>query len=67
MKPSLSVRSPWLMVLTMVLGTGGGALFAWLHLPLPWMLGAMSATTVAALSGIRLYMPFSLRMAMVAY
>ncbi len=66
MKPSLSVRFPWLMVLTMVLGTGGGALFAWLHLPLPWMLGAMSATTVAALSGIRLYMPFSLRMAMVA-
>lgn len=66
MKPAKMHRPARLVALTILLGSSGGALFAWLHLPLPWMLGAMSATTVAALSGIRLHMPFSLRMAMVA-
>jgi uncharacterized protein len=37
----------------LVLGVAGGALFYVLHLPLPWMLGAMAATTIAAMSGVR--------------
>lgn len=37
------------MALSLALGTAGGTLFFWLHLPLAWMLGAMMATTLAAL------------------
>jgi membrane AbrB-like protein len=40
-------------VTCLVLGVAGGALFYLLHLPLPWMLGAMAATTIAAMSGVR--------------
>lgn len=43
------------------IGTAGGAVFAWLGLPLPWMLGAMTSTTVAAMAGIPLSMPRWLR------
>ena len=42
---------------TLVIGTAGGALFAWWNLPLAWMLGAMVATTAASLGGARLYVP----------
>jgi uncharacterized membrane protein AbrB (regulator of aidB expression) len=45
----------------MAIGTGGGAVFAWLGLPLPWMLGAMTATTIAAMAGVRMSMPRWLR------
>ena len=45
----------------MAIGTGGGAVFAWLGLPLPWMLGAMTATTIAATAGVRMSMPRWLR------
>src|SRR5918997_1761377 len=31
------------------LGAAGGWLFAWLQLPLPWMLGPMTVCTIAAL------------------
>lgn len=34
---------------SLVLGALGGALFWWLHLPLAWMLGAMTATGLGAL------------------
>ena len=34
---------------SLVLGAVGGALFWWLHLPLAWMLGAMTATGIGAL------------------
>jgi len=45
----------------LVLGTAGGAVFSWLGLPLPWMLGAMSAVTVAAIGGVDVAMPRWLR------
>src|SRR3954470_22123894 len=35
--------------LALALGSAGGWLFATLNLPLPWMLGAMTACTLAAL------------------
>ncbi|KAA2235610.1 AbrB family transcriptional regulator [Salinarimonas soli] len=33
----------------LLIGAAGGWLFAWLRLPLPWMLGSMTACTLAAL------------------
>ena len=32
----------------------GGAVFYFFHLPLPWMMGAMTFTTIAAVSGVRI-------------
>ncbi len=58
--------SPVALLLAVAVGAAGGALFAYLRLPLPWMLGAMSATTVAALMGLRMQMPRRLRMPMSA-
>ncbi len=40
----------------MAIGTVGGAFFAYLGTPLPWMLGALFATMVASMSGVTLYM-----------
>ena len=54
------------LLLALAVGAAGGALFAYLRLPLPWMLGAMSATTIAALMGLRMQMPRRLRMPMSA-
>jgi membrane AbrB-like protein len=42
---------------TLALGLVGGAVFAWWHLPLPWMLGAMSLTMAASVAGVGLLMP----------
>ena len=52
--------------MSLCLGAVGGAVFFYFNLPLAWMLGSMTFTTIAALAGapVRLYMP--LRMAMVA-
>lgn len=48
------------------LGAAGGSLFAVLDLPLPWMLGALSATTLASLGGLRPDIPPRLRGVMIA-
>ncbi|GED22409.1 AbrB family transcriptional regulator [Halomonas halmophila] len=42
---------------TLALGLAGGAAAFAVNLPLPWLLGAMVATTVASLSGARLRSP----------
>ena len=47
--------------LTLAVGAAGGLLFYWLHLPLPWMLGAMVANTVAAMSGAPVALPMGFR------
>lgn len=47
--------------LTCLLAAGGGVLFAVLNLPLPWMLGAMAITLVAAMFGAPLEAPEKLR------
>lgn len=48
------------------LGAAGGGLFAVLGLPLPWMLGALTAVTLASLSGVRPEIPPQLRGGMIA-
>jgi len=52
-------------VLTLVVGAVGGALAWWAALPLAWMIGAMLATTVAAVAGLPLRMDLRLRTLMV--
>ncbi|WP_280546236.1 AbrB family transcriptional regulator [Halomonas sp. 11-S5] len=42
---------------TLALGLAGGALAFWLDVPLPWLLGAMFATTLASLAGAQLRSP----------
>lgn len=42
---------------TLALGFVGGGIAYWLHLPLPWLLGAMLATTATSLLGVRLHPP----------
>ena len=44
-----------LMAQTLAVGGTGGAIFAYLGTPLPWMLGALFATMIASMSGIHLY------------
>jgi membrane AbrB-like protein len=64
MTPTRRKLLAWL--LTLALGGAGGALFSWLTLPLPWMLGAMAATLIAALAGQKVATPSRLKTTMVA-
>ena len=52
-------------MLALAVGSAGGALFNLLTLPLPWMLGSMTACTVAAISGLGPAVPLRLRQAMI--
>ena len=54
------------LLITLALGALGGWLASMTQLPLPWMIGSMVATTIAALAGLRLAMPRQLRNVMVA-
>ncbi|QYK42317.1 MAG: AbrB family transcriptional regulator [Paracoccaceae bacterium] len=45
------------ILLALALGALGGTVFWWLTLPLPWMLGALSATLVAAVAGAPIRAP----------
>ena len=54
------------MALALGLGAVGGWAFWWLTLPLPWMLGALFATMVAAVGGLPLAAPSRIRGAVVA-
>lgn len=51
--------------LAIIIGTAGGAIFSYLDLPLPWMMGAMFATGMTTLGGIQLKMDSRLRMLMI--
>jgi membrane AbrB-like protein len=57
-------RAP--VVVALGLGGLGGAGFAALGLPLPWLLGALAATTAASLAGLALRVPDGLRRPMIA-
>ena len=50
----------------LLIGALGGLIFFWLNAPLPWMLGAMCATTIAAISGVRVIIMPRLRMVFIA-
>jgi membrane AbrB-like protein len=54
------------LITALAIGGAGGAAFAWANLPLPWMLGSMSAVTVASLSGLKPGVPPRLRTVMIA-
>lgn len=48
----------------LALATAGGAAAAWIGLPLAWLIGAMIATGVTAISGVSVSIPDRLRSAM---
>jgi uncharacterized protein len=52
--------------LALAIGAAGGALFHAVNLPLPWMLGALCATLVAAMAYLPIRMPERLRPPVVA-
>lgn len=52
--------------ITVAIGAAGGWLFTLLALPLPWMMGAMLATTLATMGGAPLFMTQKIRQPMVA-
>lgn len=54
------------IVLALVVGTIGGAVFYLLRLPLPWMLGALFATMTASLANAPILGPAKVRPAVVA-
>ena len=49
------------MALALGLGAGGGALFFALHVPLPWLLGALTACVAGALLNLPIRMPEKMR------
>ena len=54
------------LLLALIIGTIGGAVFAYFQLPLPWMLGAMTFTTIASLAGLQMQVQRRIRMPMSA-
>ena len=52
--------------LALGIGAAGSGIFAVAGLPMPWLLGAMATTTVAALAGVRLQLPAAFRNLMLA-
>ncbi len=52
-------------LLALSIGAFGGWLAALAKLPLPWMIGAMTATTVAAMAGVKISLPITLRNAFI--
>jgi membrane AbrB-like protein len=61
-------KKPWpplhKILLALAIGSAGGWFASYLQMPLAWMLGAMCATTVAAMSGLPVALPVVFRMAM---
>ncbi len=54
--PANRTRRVAFAILTLALGAAGGWLATLVKLPLPWMIGAMVATTIGSLSGLELFM-----------
>ncbi|MBL8584046.1 MAG: hypothetical protein JNL61_17705, partial [Rhizobiaceae bacterium] len=52
--------------IALILGAAGGAVFYWAHMPLPWLLGSMVATTVAAFCSVPVRAPHAIRRPMSA-
>lgn len=58
-------RQQWReLVVSLIIGLGGALLFVFLTLPLPWLIGPVFATTLAAMSGVKIWMPNELRIPM---
>lgn len=54
------------MALAVGLGAAGGGLFYLLHLPLPWMLGALVATMTGSIARLPMVAPVAIRPAVIA-
>lgn len=65
LRPFRSLTCPG-QTTTLVIAGCGGALFVYLHFPLAWMLGAMVATSIAAMSGVTVDISPNLRNLMMA-
>jgi hypothetical protein len=63
--PALTPKRLFGILATLAFGAAGGWLFFKLTMPLPWMIGAMVVTTVAALSGAPLKGPGGIRPLMI--
>jgi membrane AbrB-like protein len=62
----LPIRRLSKLLLALAIGTAGGTAATWLGLPLPWMIGALAATTAAAMAGAPIALPAGLRSVMIA-
>ncbi len=54
------------IALSLALGAAGGAVFATLNVPLPWMLGAIVANTIAAVRGWPVTIPHTVRVIVIS-
>lgn len=54
------------LAVALLIGTAGGAVFEFFRMPLGWLMGAMFASTIAAVAGVRFSVPPALRAAMLA-
>ena len=63
---ALPIRRLSKLLLALAIGAAGGAGATWLGLPLPWMIGALAATTAAAMAGAPIALPARLRSVMIA-
>jgi membrane AbrB-like protein len=62
---SESLRLQWSqLIISLFIGLVGALLFAYLTLPLPWLIGPAFATTITAMSGVKIWMPNELRIPM---
>ena len=64
--PKLSLSRARPIATALLIGLIGGSCFAYVDLPLPWMLGAMAATMGASLGGADIALPQPLRKPMIA-
>jgi uncharacterized protein len=60
-----SRRSRWRVAAALAVGTLGGGLFAYLGVPLPWLLGALVFTTGSSIAGFTYAIPSGLRQSMI--
>lgn len=57
--------APWpRIILSLAIGSIGGAIFAYFGLPLAWMLGAIAATSLVSMAGFKTHVPAQARMIM---
>ncbi|WP_343035221.1 AbrB family transcriptional regulator [Halovulum dunhuangense] len=61
MKPPAPPHAGWRFLFALCLSALGGAVFAWAAMPLPWLLGAMTATMLAALLRLPVHAPAAIR------
>jgi uncharacterized protein len=61
------LREGWLsLAVSLMLGLAGAVLFVQLRMPLPWVIGPIFANIVAALCGVKLWVPHWFRLPMFA-